>query len=524
MNVRARSASLPGTHIFPVVFLALFFTSCTPRATDDAATPQPPNIIYILADDLGSGDLSYGDSASKIQTPNIDRLAQEGMRFTDAHSPSAVCSPTRYGILTGRYAWRTRLKSDVLVGVDSVLIEPDRKTVGTMLQEHGYHTAAIGKWHLGLNWVKKNPDKALFEGENKWAATRSNIDYSRAVTKGPRDFGFDYSFIIPSSLDIMPYCYLENNRVVEAADAFTEGKDPSVYGRGLFWRAGEISPSFRHDEVLSTFVEHARRYIVSRAETGQPFFLYLPLSAPHTPWLPTERFKGSSKAGTYGDFVQFVDRSVGRILATLDSLDLSDNTLVIVTSDNGADWTEADKEQFDHLANGPFRGRKADIWEAGHRIPFLARWPGTVPPNTRSDALMSLTDLIATLASLLDIDLDQDTGEDRMDMLAVLQGQSPESPNRDAIVHHSLDGMFAIRRGNWKLILGRGSGGFTAPRRYVPEIGEPAGQLYDLSEDPSETTNLYLDYPELVNDLSELLERYMKAGRSTRLPYPVPPK
>ena len=500
-------------HLLFVIFLALICSSCGPPI-------QPPNIIYILADDLGSNDLSFGNPSASIQTPNIDRLAEEGMRFTDAHSPSAVCTPTRYGILTGRYAWRSRLKSGVLVGVDSVLIEPDRKTVGHLLQENGYHTAVVGKWHLGLNWVKKETLEALFEGDNKWAATRTHIDYSKSVTSGAREAGFDYSYVIPSSLDIMPYYYLENNEVVDGADGFTEGKEQSVHGRGVFWRAGEMSPSFVHEEVLATFTEKATSYITSRSDSGQPFFLYLPLSAPHTPWLPTDSLNGSSNAGTYGDFVQQVDRSVGQILAVVDDLGISGNTLVIVTSDNGADWNEQDKENFDHLANGELRGRKADIWEAGHRIPFVARWPGNIPSGTQSDALISLTDLMATLANLLNADLDENMGEDSMDMLPILLGEAADSSSRQSIVHHSLDGMFAVRKGDWKLILGRGSGGFTTPRRYSPEMGEPIGQLYDIVSDPSETTNLYLEQPDLVTELTELLNQYVETGRSNGIDVP----
>lgn len=499
-----------GTRWAALVGLALCLGACFPVDHEE----DRPNIIYILADDLGYGDLSALNPDSKIETPHIDRLVHEGLSFTDAHSPSAVCTPTRYGILTGRYSWRSRLKSGVLVGVDSVLIEPGRRTVGTLLQESGYHTAGIGKWHLGLNWVTKSPDHPLYEGGDKWQVARTNIDYTKPVTKGPKDLGFDYSFIIPSSLDIMPYCYLENNHVVEPADDFTEGKDPGVAGRGTFWRPGEVSPGFRHDEVMFTFTEKAVRYVEGRAATGQPFFLYLPLSAPHTPWLPTDRFKDTSEAGDYGDFVRLVDWSVGQLLSTLDSLNLTDETLIMLTSDNGADWRETDKDQFDHLANAGFRGRKADIWEAGHRIPFIARWPGVIAPNTRTDALTSLTDLTATLAALLGRDLDEQTAEDSYNLLPVLQGQTLDAPIREAIVHHSLDGMFAIRKGEWKLILGRGSGGFTAPRRYTPQPDEPAGQLYNLAADPAETTNLYNERPALVAELTALLEQYQREGRS----------
>jgi len=473
-----------------------------------------PNIVYILADDMGSGDLSFGDSDLAVQTPNMDRLVSQGMRFTDAHSPSAVCTPTRYGVLTGRYAWRSSLKSGVLGGVDSTLIEPDRQTVGSLLQQNGYHTAAVGKWHLGLNWAIKGDTTLQLDG-NGWEG-RSNIDYSRPVTRGAREAGFDYSWIIPSSLDIMPYYYLENNEVVDGREGYTEGKYQEEYGRGIFWRHGEMSPSFVHENVLDTFIDKATEYITSRSEVDQPFFLYVPLSAPHTPWLPTDSNVGSSNAGTYGDFVQQVDRGVGRITDTLSRLGLEENTLVIVTSDNGADWNENDKASFDHLANLDYKGRKADIWEAGHRVPFVVRWPGTVAAGSESDALISLTDLMATLANLVGADLGENAAEDSFDILPILKGSSAELQGRETIVHHSLRGMFAIRKGEWKLVLGRGSGGFTQPVRYRPQEGEPEGQLYNIATDPRETTNLYQERPEVVEELSELLDQYRNSGRSVR--------
>jgi len=487
---------------------ALLLSSCDTRES-------PPNIIYILADDLGSGDPSFGDSNAAVQTPNIDRLAAQGMRFTDAHSPSAVCSPTRYGVLTGRYAWRTRLKSGVLVGIDSTLIEAGRQTVGTLLQDNGYHTGVIGKWHLGLDWAIKRDSSLYFNG-GPWGATRTNIDYSRPVTRGAREAGFDYSWIIPSSLDIMPYYYLENNEIVDGREGFTDGKSQEQDGRGVFWRPGEMSPSFDHKGVLDTLIDKAEHYIAEHSASNQPFFLYLPLSAPHTPWLPTDSNIGRSNAGTYGDFVQQVDRGVGRILDVVQELNLEDNTLVIFTSDNGADWNENDKASFDHLANLDYKGRKADIWEAGHRVPFVARWPGTVAAGSESDALISLTDLMATLADVVGADLGENAGEDSFDILPILKGSSAEAQGRETIVHHSLRGMFAVRKGEWKLILGRGSGGFTQPVRYEPKEGEPVGQLYNIIADPRESTNLYQERPQLVGELSQLLDQYVQSGRSAR--------
>lgn len=493
--------------------VSCFLVACASPDPQESPSATPPNIIYILADDLGYGDVQALNPEAQVQTPHLDRIEQEGMHFTDAHSPSAVCTPTRYGVLTGRYAWRSRLKSGVLVGVDSMLIEPDRKTVGHLLQENGYHTGVVGKWHLGLDWVKQDLALPLYEGENKWGVSRTNIDYTQPVTNGPNDVGFDYSFIIPSSLDIMPYLYLENNAAVEPATDYTAGMDPKVEGRGIFWRAGEVAPGFVFDQVMATFTEKAVAYLEARAEAEEPFFLYVPLSAPHTPWLPTDTFKNTSGAGDYGDFVHLVDASVGQVLDALDRLNLAENTLVIFTSDNGAHWTPADKEKFEHRPNAAFRGQKADIWEGGHRVPFLVRWPAQVASNSQTAALASHTDLMATAAALVGQPLPSDMGEDSYPLLPLL-GASSDGVPREAIIHHSVDGMFAIRQGDWKLILGRGSGGFSAPRRVTPEPGEPDGQLYNLADDPGEATNLYAEQPNIVAELTALLEKYQAEGRS----------
>jgi arylsulfatase A-like enzyme len=395
-----------------------------------------------------------------------------------------------------------------------MLIQPGRPTVGTVLQDGGYHTAVIGKWHLGLDWARRDTTRPLYTGADVWQVTRTNIDYGRPVTRGPNDVGFDESFVLPSSLDIMPYLYVADHRAVEPADAYTEGLDPATAGRGRFWRPGEMAPGFRHEAVMDTFTDRAVSYLGERADAEVPFFLYLAFSAPHTPWLPMPPYAGSSGAGDYGDFVQQTDASVGRVLHALDSLGLADNTLVVFTSDNGADWRPDDQERFGHRANAGFRGRKADIWEAGHRVPFLVRWPGIVTPGRRSDAVTVHTDLMATVADILGRDLPHGAGEDSFSLLPLLRGDTEIVAGREAVVHHSLDGMFAIRRGDWKLILGRGSGGFTAPRRYDPAPGEPAGQLYNLADDPAETTNRYAEHPDLVADLTALLDQYRDTGRS----------
>ncbi|MEX2260730.1 MAG: arylsulfatase [Bryobacteraceae bacterium] len=452
-----------------------------------------PNIVYILADDLGWGDLGCYNRESAVPTPNTDRLASQGVRFTDMHSPSAVCTPTRYGIMTGRYCWRTSLKNGVLWGYSPNLIDPGRMTVAGMLKRRGYYTAGVGKWHLGLGDAAKT-------------------DYNQRLKPGPNDHGFDYYFGIPASLDMDPYVYIENDRVVEKPVSHTEGrKEP----RGVFWRPGPIAPQFKMEEVLPTLTEKSVSLIRDRAaKPKQPFFLYFPLTAPHTPWMPKPAFQGKSKAGIYGDFVSQVDHTLGSVLQTLEETKLAQNTLVIFTSDNGADWKPEDKKRYpNHMANANWRGEKADIWDGGHRIPFLARWPGRIRAGSTSGQLGCLTDLMATAAEITGTKLPDNAGEDSYSLMPALLNRS-EQAVREAIVHHSADGMFSIRQGEWKLCLGRGSGGFTAPRRIETKPGDVPGQLYNIALDPAESKNVYKEQLEIVQRLSALLDKYQTEGRS----------
>ncbi|HET8548438.1 MAG TPA: arylsulfatase [Bryobacteraceae bacterium] len=463
----------------------------------DASPAQPPalpNIVYVLADDLGWGDLRCYNAESAIPTPSADLLAKQGMRFTDMHSPSSVCTPTRYGIMTGRYCWRTRLRQGVLWGYDTNLIEPGRMTVPSLLKSRGYHTAGMGKWHLGLG-----------SGER--------VDYTRQLRPSPVDHGFDHYFGIPASLDMEPYLYFENDRVLEQPTAHTPGRNSP---RGVFWRPGPIAPSLRIEEVLPILRERASRYILERASRPeQPFFLYLALTSPHTPWLPSRRFRGRSRAGDYGDFVAETDDVLGSIMLALDKHGLADKTLLIFTSDNGADWTPQDKERFLHRANAAWRGQKRDIYEGGHRIPFIARWPGRVRAGSVSDQLGCLTDLLATAADITNTPMGANAGEDSFSLLPALAGTGARRPVRDAVVHHSNDGLFAIRQGRWKLVLGRGSGGSSKPVREEVKPGGPAGQLYDVAADPGELSDVYAREPDTVTRLTALLEKYQRDGRST---------
>jgi arylsulfatase A len=493
----------------PLALLGLFLLSCINK-TPAAENPRKPNIVLILADDLGYGDPQCYNKDSKAPTPSLDRLAAQSMRFTDAHTPCAVCTPTRYGLLTGRYCWRTSLKRGVLTGYSPLLIEPKRVTLASLLKQHGYVTAGIGKWHLGLGDAAKT-------------------DFGKPLRPGPCSVGFDWYFGIPASLDMPPYVFIENDGVTEAPSETIADSAMRRKGGGGFWRRGAIAPHFKHVDVLPAITEKAIAFVRSHAERGsenapsgshaprgsqKPFFLYLALTAPHTPWMPTAEFRGKSKAGYYGDFVTQVDAGVGRVLQSLEDAKLSDNTLLIFTSDNGAHWLPEDIEKWGHRANGDLRGQKADIWEGGHRVPLLARWPGHIAAGSTSKELICLTDVLATVAAVIGAKLTDDVGEDSYNILPALRGDKLDKPIREAIVHSSGDGTLAIRQGPWKLALALGSHGFSAPRDIKPKPGEAQGQLYNLDDDPREQHNLWLEKPEMVKRLTALLEKYKREGRS----------
>jgi arylsulfatase A len=463
-----------------------------PAFAAEAKEGGKPNIVYILADDMGWGDIDAYNVHSAIPTPKMNAFAKEGMRFTDMHASSAVCTPSRYSILTGRYSWRSRLKKGVLNGDSPNLIEEGRMTVPSMLKSAGYYTAGVGKWHLGLGNAEKT-------------------DFTKPLTPGPNSHGFDYYFGIPASLDMAPYVYFENDSVVEQATV----KDPGSHEpRGVFWRAGMRAPHLEIPQVLPTLTKKAVSIIEERAKTpAQPFFLYFALPSPHTPWVPLPEFKGKSRAGDYGDYVVEVDTMIGTVLDSIQAQGLAHNTLVIITSDNGADWKPEDIEHYPHRANANWRGEKADVWEAGHRIPFLIRWPGRIKADSVSDQTASLTDLMGTLAAMHSIKLPDGAGEDSFNLLPVLEG-TQKGPVRNTIIDHSIDGMFTIREGSWKLELGIGSGGFSAPRKLDILPDGVKGQLYNLADDPEELYNVYQQYPEIVARLTAALERDESTGRT----------
>ncbi len=473
------------------------------------ATRRAPNIVYILADDMGYGDLACQNPESKIPTPNLDRLASQGCRFTDAHSPSAVCTPTRYGILTGRYCWRTRLKKGVLWAWDPPLIDAERLTVPAMLRKHGYHSACVGKWHLGWDWPTT-------DGEPPKKDAVTNVDFTKPAANGPTTRGFDYYFgtAVPN---FPPYCFIENDRTVGIP---TETKPKSMFGH-----PGPMLPGWDLTDILPGLTDKAVDYLGERAQTPErPFFLYMPLTAPHTPIVPAPEFIGKSQAGLYGDFVHQVDWTVGQVMKALDAHGMADDTLVIFTSDNGSPArngknasgpVRACLNETGHNPSGVLRGIKADIWDGGHRVPFIARWSRHVPRGATSDELMCHVDLMATCAALVGERLSDNAAEDSYNVLPALLGERQKTPIREAVVHHSGNGHFAIRQGQWKLITMLGSGGWTKPGKAKPEPDGPQGQLYDMHADISEQRNLWLERPDVVQRLTALLEKYQKEGRST---------
>jgi arylsulfatase A-like enzyme len=482
-----------------------------------------------MADDMGYGDLGcYG--ATKIQTPNMDRVANEGIRFTDAHSSSAVCTPSRYSVLTGRYCWRTARKRGVGGGFSLPLIESARMTIASLLKQQGFQTAAVGKWHVGLEWqLQDELPNASKEPEDKRLGHRLStktdgagntfdpevwedlevIDYSKPILGGPTTLGFDYFFGIAGSLDMPPYCFIENDRTVGIPNV-----EKSPYNAQQ--KKGYMTPGWKDEEVDLNFAKKAVEFIetVHADHPDRPFFLYLTPSAPHRPCMAPDFMQGKSQAGPRGDMVMVVDWVVGQILETIDRLNLAEDTLLVVTSDNGARPGDVNGNTFGHKSCGDLRGYKADIWDGGHREPLVARWPKVIKPGTISDETICLADMMATIAAITDVELPSNTAEDSFNFLPVLMAESSQQPVREAIVHHSVDGMFSIHQGKWKLILGRGSGGFSEPARIIPGPGEPRGQLYDMETDTAETTNLWDKHPDIVTQLTELLVSYREQGSS----------
>ncbi|MDX2038510.1 MAG: arylsulfatase [Isosphaeraceae bacterium] len=489
-----------------------------------AGSAEPPNILLILADDLGYGDVSCYNDRARVPTANIDRLAREGMRFTDAHSASTVCTPTRYSLMTGRMPFRAPRGGTVFTGIGGPsLIEPGRLTLPRMLRDRGYSTACVGKWHVGMTFFDQSGRPVRGDGVD---AVR-RVDFSRRIEGGPLDHGFDEFFgtaCCPTT-DWL-YAFIENDRVPVPPTTLLDRTKLPRHPYANDCRVGLIAKNFPMEEVDLVFLEKSRAFLEQhvRRSPGKPFFLFHSTQAVHLPSFAAKSFQGRSKAGPHGDFLLELDHVVGELLTTLERLGVADNTLVIFTSDNGPEVASVVNMRADYEHDGarPWRGIKRDQWEGGHRVPFIVRLPGRVPAGTRNSQLISSTDLMATVSALVGSELPDDSAEDGFDMLPALLNEN-HPPIRPYLLTQALRGekTLAIRRGHWKYIDHPGSGGnrYENDRnlgRYILPEAAPAapGQLYDLSADPGETTNLYEAEPAIVAELKALLERSRSSGRS----------
>lgn len=515
-----------------IALLAVFQLFAVAGIAQQKVYPKP-NIVIILADDMGYGDVSSNNPFARTRTPNIDMMAQKSVVFTDAHSAGSVCIPSRYGLLTGRYHFRVPPRKEYLGYLPS-LIEPGRETIGTLMQRAGYTTASVGKWHVGLNWKLKDALKPQIPDQNDKTVT--NTDFSRDISGGPNSLGFDYSYILPASLDMPPYVYVKNNQVVDpdvilTADAYPKKLSGTSYvwdrkhtnendiywEHGVWWRNGEMSKSFKVEDCLDTIVNEGLSFIKNQVKNSpeKPFMLYLALTGPHTPWMPNKNFKGKSILGTYGDFVEQIDDYVAQVNNTLKRLNIDKNTIVIFTSDNGAPWAEDDIQVYSHQGNYGNRGQKGDIWEGGHHIPLIVQWPDKIKEKFIYPQTVSLIDFMATFSEMTGQALKSNSGEDSFSFYKVLSEQSV-APVRDQIIYISSRNLLAIKKDGWKYVDGLGSGGFTEPGLLKPVKGGPLGQLYNLKNDPLEKDNLYLQYPERVKQLSTLLTDLKTQGFSNK--------
>ena len=500
--------------LFSVLIMSLLFNSC--NNTNENKIEQYPNIVLILADDMGYGDVQAYNKASAIPTTNVNTLAEEGMKFTDAHSNSAVCSPTRYGILPGRYAWRTSKKRGVLIPESPPWIQKNRLTIGKMLKKKNYNTGTVGKWHLGIEWNRNQ------EGE---------IDFNQPFISGPTDLGFDYYHGVIASLDMVPYTFYENKTPVQPVTEHQQGQSfPGMI------RPGPKASDFDHSKALDQLTDKAVNYIKRQADQENTFFLYFALTSPHLSISPAKRFQGVTGLGPYADFIAQTDWTVGQVLQALEEKGVEDNTLVLFTSDNGSYMHRIDADQkypvensltrnsfkartagdgqqdhasdatvngyypYVHQANDQWRGTKGDIWEAGYRVPFIVRWPEKIESNNKSSQTVSVTDIMATLGDM--VDYSDETGQDSFSLLPILTGKS-KIISRPPVVHQSFDGMFALRKGPWKMVFGNGSGG-----RQVPQ-GSPFTkpyQLFNLENDPQETINVIDQYSDIAQEMTDMLD------------------
>lgn len=471
---------------------------------------KKPNIVMILADDMGYGDVRALNENCAFPTPNLDRLATGGLRFTDAHSSSAVCTPSRYSLLTGRYCWRTWLKRGVLEGVGQALIPTDRPTIANLCKDAGYNSACIGKWHLGWDWAVRPGMESKVNTMERDGNLQEWIDFSRPVANGPTLNGFDEFYGISGSLDMPPYVFVHNDMPVEV---------PQAWGTRMeFMAEGPRMQSLRANFVLGHLTDKAVEYI-NNQNSETPFLLYLPITAPHLPIAPAPEFIGKSGVNPYCDFCMEVDYRVGQILDTLEGCGFTDDTLVVFTSDNGVapNPTEVEtlERRYNHYCSFDRRGYKTDVWDGGHRVPFLMRWPRRITAGTSCDQAVGIYDLFATISNLLDIPMSADVGEDSVSLLPAFDGDSLDPDGRRGLIHHSGSGSFAIRHGGWKLLRCPGSGGWNFPDPVARKAGLPEIQLYDMASDAGERDNLVYRHPEKVRELTGMLHQAVVSGRTT---------
>ncbi|TMM29085.1 arylsulfatase [Polaribacter aestuariivivens] len=501
------------THI--IFGLSFFLCSAQKENVSSKKGYKKPNIVYILADDLGIGDISGLNANAKVNTPNIDALIKNGMSFTDAHTTSSVCTPSRYSIITGEYSWRTKLKARVLDGYSKALIEDSKDTAPKLLQRNGYQTAMIGKWHLGWNWQFKNEEVLEMTAKNPYQFKEDiskKVDYSKSFSGGPTDNGFDYFFGLNASLDFPPYVYSENNKLITIptktmkpdgkSNNFPGGRKNDLVGGQKLKRKGDKAADFKAEQVMLDITNKSVDYITNYSSKN-PFFLYIPLTAPHTPVYPREEFLGKSDAGIYGDFIQELDWTVGQIVNALKEKGLEENTIIIFTADNGASKSSFPiefEEKYHHKPSAHLRGRKATLHQGGHTVPFIVQWKNIIKPNTKNNTTISLGDLYATCAELVNAKTDKNQGVDSYSILSLLKGK--DNYERKASVYTNFAGRFSIRKDDWKMDLN-------------PKKGK--SYLFNIAEDPSETNNLFYDdsFSKKKKELTLALNQIILNGRST---------
>lgn len=489
----------------PLFLAAGFFASAVQFSSAD----ERPNVIVLYADDMGVADVSYGDEDAPIQTPHIDRLAAEGMAFTDGHSSSGICTPSRFALLTGQHHWR---RFHGIVGAfGGTVFEEGEYTVATMFQSQGYDTACFGKWHLGWDF-----DAIRKPGVEKkdWPKAES-YDWTKRFPGGPLERGFDHYFG-DGTINFPPYCWIEGDKFLTIPTLPVIKSEP-LAGSGSF-RPGPMAESWSPFDILPTITEKTVEWIAKR-KAEEPFFAYLAFNSPHYPIVPNKEFHGKSEAGYYGDFVVETDAMVGKVLAALDEHGLSENTMVIFSADNGAETHAFERlEEFGQWSSGEFRGLKRDIYEGGHRVPFIVRWPAQVEAGSVSDEVVSQVDFAATFASMIDFPLAEEEAIDSYNLLPVLTGEEYPRPLRTATVQNTSPGAFALRQGDWVLI-DAASGAPKEPQSYLEHFGLEAygkgnpGLLFNLKDDPRQAENLYGEHPEKVESMRALLKRYTDGER-----------